>query len=102
MLLDFTGSDWCSWCQKIDAEVFETQQFKDYATKNLVLVKVDFPHSVPQSEELKMRNRASEQRGHVSGIPTLVLVNHMGKKLWAQSGYAPGGPDAFIKAIDGK
>ena len=41
VLLDFTGSDWCSWCKKLDAEVFSQPQFADYAKKNLVLVEVD-------------------------------------------------------------
>ena len=43
ILLDFTGSDWCGWCKKLDAEVFSQQEFKDYAAKKLVLVEVDFP-----------------------------------------------------------
>jgi len=24
VLVDFTGSDWCIWCQRTDKEVFET------------------------------------------------------------------------------
>jgi thiol:disulfide interchange protein len=43
VLLDFTGSDWCVWCKKLDAEVFSQQAFADYAKSNLVLVEVDFP-----------------------------------------------------------
>ena len=43
VLLDFTGSDWCVWCQRTDKEVFETQKFKDFADQKLVLVRLDFP-----------------------------------------------------------
>jgi hypothetical protein len=32
----------------------------------------------------------------------LVIVDHTGRKVWEQSGYAPGGPEAFIKAVQGK
>ena len=43
VLLDFTGSDWCGWCMKLDKEVFSKKEFKDYAKENLVLVELDFP-----------------------------------------------------------
>ncbi len=45
LLLDFTGSDWCGYCKALDKEVFATPQFKNWAKDNVVLVKVDFPHS---------------------------------------------------------
>ncbi|NBV32940.1 MAG: thioredoxin family protein [Proteobacteria bacterium] len=38
MLLDFTGSDWCGWCIKIDKEVFAKQDFKSFSEKRLMLV----------------------------------------------------------------
>lgn len=102
VLLDFTGSDWCTWCKKIDAEVFETQKFKDYAAKKLILVKVDFPRSTPQSDEIKSQNAKLKEKHKVSGYPTLIVINSSGLKLWEQGGYAPGGPDAFIKALRSK
>src|SRR5207249_3252593 len=43
VLLDFTGSDWCVWCRKLKAEVFDQPEFADFAQANLVLVEVDFP-----------------------------------------------------------
>ncbi|MCK5529413.1 MAG: thioredoxin family protein, partial [Kiritimatiellae bacterium] len=43
MLLDFSGSDWCGWCIKLDDEVFSKKDFKNYAKENLVCVMLDFP-----------------------------------------------------------
>ena len=43
ILIDFTGSDWCSWCIKLDKEVFSKSEFKKYARANLVLFVADFP-----------------------------------------------------------
>src|SRR5262245_23175367 len=57
VLLDFTGSDWCGWCIKLKKEVFDTQEFKDYAAKNLVLVEVDFPKNKEQTAEQKKVNQ---------------------------------------------
>src|SRR5471030_2210596 len=45
VLLDFTGSDWCSWCIKMEKDVFDKPTFKDYAKDNLVLVEIDFPNN---------------------------------------------------------
>jgi thioredoxin-related protein len=42
VLLFFTGSDWCGWCKRLEAEVLDTEEFKTYASGNLVLVKLDF------------------------------------------------------------
>ena len=38
LLLDFTGSDWCGWCIKLDREVFSQERFLEEATKHFVLV----------------------------------------------------------------
>ena len=53
VLLDFTGSDWCGWCMKLDKETFSKTEFTDYASKNLVLVQLDYPNKKPQSDDLK-------------------------------------------------
>src|SRR5690606_39049977 len=44
LLIDFTGSDWCIWCQRLSAEVFEQEQFVETAPKDFVLVELDFPN----------------------------------------------------------
>jgi protein disulfide-isomerase len=53
ILMDFSGSDWCGWCIKLDKEVFSQAAFKDYAKDNLVLVLVDFPRKkeLPAAEK---------------------------------------------------
>ena len=38
LLLNFTGSDWCGWCMRLQAEVFSKLEFAEYAKQNLVLV----------------------------------------------------------------
>ena len=100
VLLDFTGSDWCGWCKKLDAETFSKSEFAEYAKKNLVLVEVDFPAQKPQSDELKAANRALGQKYDVTGYPTLVLIKPDGKVVWKQVGYLQGGPSAMIAKLD--
>ncbi len=98
VLLDFTGSDWCALCIKLQKELFDQPKFQDYAKLNLVLVKVDFPHGKPQSEKIKEQNAKLKAKFAVKGFPTLILLDSEGKKLW-ESPFLEGGPDAFINAL---
>lgn len=100
VLMDFTGSDWCGWCKKLDKEVFSTPEFADYAKKNLVLVEVDFPANKNQTAELKKANAALKEKYGAEGFPTIVIVSGEGKELWKQVGYMPGGPKAWIAKLD--
>lgn len=99
VLMDFTGSDWCPWCIKLRNEVFDTQEFKTYADKNLVLVEVDFPRKKAQSAELKKANAALERKYGIQGYPTVIVLNGEGKKV-GELGYQPGGPKPFIAALN--
>jgi thioredoxin-related protein len=51
ILIDFSGSDWCRWCVKLDQEVFSKPAFKSFAEKNLVLFMADFPRKIQLSDE---------------------------------------------------
>lgn len=100
LLLDFTGSDWCGWCQKLDAETFSRPEFRDYAGKNLVLVQVDFPMHKSLPDDVKEANLALKKKYAVRGFPTVLVVKPDGTVLWEQRGYAPGGPNAMINAVN--
>jgi protein disulfide-isomerase len=100
VLLDFTGSDWCEWCIKFDGEVLKQSSFLDYAGKNLILVRLDFPRRSAISPELKAANEDLAKRFHLEGFPTFVLLNADGRELGRQVGYLEGGPSAFISELD--
>ena len=99
VLLDFTGSDWCGWCIKLDKEVFSQAEFSEYAKKNLVLVELDFPRSKEQSKEIKAQNAKLQGEFKIQGYPTIIVLNSEGKKV-GELGYQPGGPKAFIAELD--
>lgn len=98
ILVDFTGSDWCGWCIKLDREVFSKKAFQTYADKNLVLFVADFPRSKKQSDEVKEQNQALAEKYRIQGFPTILLVDEDGKVL-ARTGYRPGGADAYVDHI---
>jgi len=99
LLLDFTGSDWCGWCIQLHKEVFSQQEFKDYAAKNLVLMKVDFPQTKPQAANIKQQNAKLKDQYQIEGFPTIIVLNSQGKQV-GQLGYMPGGPKAFIAELE--
>jgi len=43
ILLNFSGSDWCGPCIRMEKELFASTDFKAYADSNLILVNADFP-----------------------------------------------------------
>jgi protein disulfide-isomerase len=100
VLLDFTGSDWCGWCMKLDKETFSKTEFTDYASKNLVLVQLDYPNKKPQSDDLKKANAALQTKYSIEGFPTLIALKPDGTVVWKQVGYLAGGPKALIAKLD--
>lgn len=99
VMLDFTGSDWCSWCIKLNKEVFSQPEFAAYAKQNLVAVEVDFPRRKKLSPAQKQANDALASKYQIQGYPTIIVLNSDGKKV-GELGYQPGGPKAFIAALD--
>lgn len=75
LLLFFTGSDWCGWCIKLQKDVLKTPEFATWATKNVILVELDFPRTKAQDEILKAQNAQLAQMFSVRGYPTVWFVN---------------------------
>ena len=99
VLVNFTGSDWCGWCIKLDREVFSKDEFAAYAEKSIVPVKIDFPRRVDQPAELKKANRSLQEKYEIRSFPTIVVLDAEGKET-GRLGYRPGGPKAFVEALE--
>lgn len=67
----FTGSDWCIWCKKLQADVFAKPDFIKWAGKNVILLEVDFPRFKQLSPELQTQNATLAQALPVPGYPTV-------------------------------
>jgi protein disulfide-isomerase len=99
LLMDFTGSDWCGWCIMLDKEVFSKPEFKEYASKNLVLLELDFPRKKQMPPETTAQNEKLLMKYGIQGFPTIVVFDSSGKPLGAL-GYQAGGPQAFIAELE--
>lgn len=103
MMLFFTGSDWCGWCHKLQKEVFNTAEFENWASDNIILVELDFPKNKAQTEAIKTQNRNLQQQFGVRGYPTCWFVrpdksNNSANNLSpiGSKGYEYGGPTTWI------
>jgi len=98
-LVDFTGSDWCIWCKRLDEEIFSKKEFKDYVKDKFQLVMVDFPQINPLPPKKAEANQAVAQKFDIKGFPTVVIVDGNGKEI-GRLGYVSGGPAAFIAELE--
>ncbi len=107
ILANFTGSDWCGWCKRLDADVFSKPEFIAWAQKNVVLLELDFPRYKQIPEKNKNQNAGMQQALGIQGYPTVWVldltkdptsgqyrVNGRGK-----TGYTPTAAQ-FISSID--
>ncbi len=99
----FTGSDWCSWCVRLEKEVFSQPDFQRWAAANCVPLKLDFPRKGVQPTPIAVQNRELAQRysSHVGGYPSVLFLDADGNVV-GSLGYIPGGPDAWIRQAKNK
>jgi len=99
LLLDFTGSDWCGWCIKLNEEVFSKEPFKAGTKDKFVMVELDFPRKKELDAKLKEQNEALQEKFQVQGFPTIMLCDATGKP-YAKTGYQPGGPEKYVAHLN--
>lgn len=89
VLVDFTGSDWCTWCIKLRKDVLDTRDFTDYAQDKLVLLEVDLPKDAARvggAEKAKVNHELSK-RFRVDCFPTLMVLSDDAVPLKRITGY---------------
>lgn len=107
ILANFTGSDWCGWCKKLDADVFRKPEFQDWAKKNVVLLELDFPRRKQLPPKYREQNAALGNAMRITGYPTIYLMEltkdaagKMNINPLGRAGYTASATD-FIKTIEG-
>ena len=101
IMLVFSGSDWCSYCQLLEHEVLRTPEFESWSSDNVIKVMVDFPQYQSQSAEVAMQNQNLKQHfaGNLKGYPTVLMVEPSGSVI-GRTGYVAGGPLPWISKSD--
>jgi thioredoxin-related protein len=100
LLMDFTGSDWCGWCIRLNKEVFDQDAFKKEAPKKFVLVELDFPQDESKLKpEIKKQNQMWGEKLGVQGFPTIYLADEKGVP-YAKTGYQAGGAEKYLEHLN--
>ena len=101
ILINFTGSDWCPWCKRLDEETLSNADFIRQASKRFILVVVDSPADKSMlSLKAQKINPSIVRRFNVRGFPTLVITDAQGSEITRLSGYVEGGPSALLGKLD--
>lgn len=102
VLADFSGSDWCFWCQRLDEEVFAQEAFIREATNRFVLLMVDRPRDKSRlTEKARKQNPELIKRYKIFGFPTVLLLDAEGKVV-GETGFVGGGPKNFLEHLEEK
>jgi protein disulfide-isomerase len=87
ILVNFTGSDWCSFCVKLKKEVFETDAFGSWAEEKVVLVSLDYPRRAAQPAQIQERNQTLQKTYGVQSFPTNLFLDSTGNVIGRGPGY---------------
>jgi protein disulfide-isomerase len=98
ILLFFTGSDWCSWCKKLEEEVLNTPEFAQDAADKFIFVKLDFPINGSLAPDLTAQNKQLQKKFDVRSFPTIVVINSKQQRIGV-TGYRPGGGRSYASHL---
>ncbi|MBR4662941.1 MAG: thioredoxin family protein [Lentisphaeria bacterium] len=90
MFILCTGADWCAPCKRLAREVLQSDEFKEYAAQNLVLLYLNFPRRTPQpADQVKHNQDIRRKFSFRGGVPSYILMNPDGQIICRRSGYLP-------------
>lgn len=98
--LFFTGSDWCSWCFRMQKEILSTKEFSTYANEHFCMVEVDFPRKNPLPQYQQEANEQLLHQYKVKGFPTLVILNAK-EEVVLKEGFRYGGGEEYVSYLRG-
>ena len=99
VLVDFTGSDWCHFCNVLRRRVLDTPAFEEYGADKFVYLEVDLPRTIRLPEKLLAQNNAMVKQYEVGGFPTVLLLDEKGHALGGFTGGLTRLPDV-VKSLE--
>ena len=88
-------TDWCTWCKRMDQDVYARPEVKQYLAEHFVTVKLNAEYSTAASYEGKSyTSRTLAQRFRVNGYPTTIFLRANGSHIANVPGYVPA--DRFL------
>ena len=97
ILIDFY-TDWCTWCATIDTVLLIDSAAIEFFSNEMVLVKINVQKdTVVTAKNDTVFAKALAEEYHISGYPTIVMIDKDGVEIDRLVGYVP--PAQFIKTF---
>lgn len=97
-VLVYAEAVWCTYCKKMEKEVFPKQDVIDSIARYYYPVRVDIESDKEHVfNEETLTGSQFAQKYRVQGTPTFFFIDQSGKILGAQKGYIP--PEIFIDLL---
>jgi len=93
VLLFFTGKGWCSYCSKLENEVFKTQDFQNAVGDKFIFVEIDY-----QQGKVNPTTKRLMERYKIKGFPTVVIIDGQ-EKVLGETGYKSGGGKKYAEQL---
>lgn len=100
VMANFTGSDWCGYCHQLEGDVFSKGEFKEWADKNVVLLKLDYPRAKVQPGWEQKQNKALSDKYGIQGFPTILFIKPDGTVLGRSGVLQEPGPKVWTGYAD--
>ena len=102
ILLNFSGSDWCGPCIRLQDEIFGSTFFKNFADSNLVLINADFPRlkrNQLSKEQQKKNDKLADKYNPQGSFPFTVLLDAKGKVIKTWDGFPNATAEQFTRQL---
>ncbi len=100
VLIEFTGSDWCTYCIKLNKEVLSAPAFEEYIKPAFIPVQIDVPIRKSFDQELLKRNKEICKQYKVPGYPTLMVLTPQGRVVGGFRGDPGNGIEGVKKHLN--
>ena len=81
ILIVLTGSEWCKPCVKMEKNVFQANEFIEFANQNLIILEVNLPRHWDYDSKVVKDYTFFKNKYQTNSLPALILVNSDGKEI---------------------
>jgi thioredoxin-related protein len=84
LLIVFAGSDWCRPCIQLNNQVFSKEEFKTWASANIIPVHFDFPrqkHNALSKEQQVYNDSMADLYNPKGAFPKVIIADKNGTEI---------------------
>jgi len=83
-------TDWCTWCKRMDQDVYTKPEVRKYLSDHFVIVRLNAEYTTPAKYEGRAyTSKTLAERFRVNGYPTTIFLRADGTHIANVPGYVP-------------